>query len=208
MHKLFKTISKSETGIAAVEFAVIAPVFLSLVFGAMELGYEAMIRGTAQGAMQEAAREGTLQNATAAAIELQARDRLAGMVPPSGISVSAKNFRKLSHSSTAEKITKDVSPLGGPPGAGDCFEDMQTNGVYDANMSGLNGLGEADDMIRVTMNITFNRLTPVAPLFGLGSYKTMSISTVTQREPFADATVIPEVCLPLSTSNVSSGAIN
>jgi hypothetical protein len=206
MSKLLKNIAKSDSGIAAVEFAVIAPVFLSLVFGAMELGYEAMVRGTAQGALQEAAREGTLQNATPAAIEIQARDRLAGMVPPSGISVTARNFRKLSRSSTAEIITKDVAPLGGPPGEGDCFEDLQTNGVYDANITGANGLGEADDMLRITMNITFNRLTPVAPLFGLGSYKTMSISTVTQREPFAEATVIPEVCLPLGMS--SSGPIN
>lgn len=51
-------------GAALVEFAVVAPLLFTLIFGIMEYGYLFMVRGTAQHAAREAARVATLREST------------------------------------------------------------------------------------------------------------------------------------------------
>ena len=64
------------TGAAAVEFAIVAPIFFILVLGALEFGRLNVIRHTADQAAYEAARHAMVPGATAAEARQQANRML------------------------------------------------------------------------------------------------------------------------------------
>lgn len=64
---------RSERGAAAVEFAVVLPVLLAIVFGAIDWGYYFFVREIVVNAAREGARVGTLQIAAPATPEGEAK---------------------------------------------------------------------------------------------------------------------------------------
>lgn len=72
-------LARDRRGIAAVEFALLAPVFLGLLVGAVETGRLLWTRSVLQFAVEEAARYALVRtNATSADIEAIARAKLVG----------------------------------------------------------------------------------------------------------------------------------
>ncbi len=67
---------QSRTGAAAVEFAIVAPIFFVLLIGSLEFGRLNVIRHTADQAAYEAARHAMVPGATVAEARQQARRML------------------------------------------------------------------------------------------------------------------------------------
>jgi Flp pilus assembly protein TadG len=79
----------SRTGAAAVEFAIVAPIFFILVLGALEFGRLNVIRHTADQAAYEAARHAMVPGATVAEARQQA-NRMLRIVGARGASVDVQ----------------------------------------------------------------------------------------------------------------------
>lgn len=74
---MFRRLAHDKRGVAAVEFALLAPVFLALLLGAMETGRLLWVRSMLQFAAEEATRYALVRtDATTAAIEAIARANL------------------------------------------------------------------------------------------------------------------------------------
>jgi len=69
---------RSRRGSAAVEFAVIAPVFLLFVFGIIEYGRMVMVQQILTNSAREGARVGILDNSTQAEVDTAVNQYLAG----------------------------------------------------------------------------------------------------------------------------------
>jgi hypothetical protein len=74
------------TGAAAVEFAIVAPIFFVFLLGSLEFGRLNVIRHTADQAAYEAARHGMVPGATAAEARARA-NRMLGVVGTRGARV-------------------------------------------------------------------------------------------------------------------------
>lgn len=67
---------KKRRGAAAVEFAIVAPVFFLLVFGMVEFGRMVMVQQVITNAAREGARRAVLDGATTSAVETTVEDYL------------------------------------------------------------------------------------------------------------------------------------
>jgi hypothetical protein len=78
---------------------------------------------------------------------------------------------------------------------GECFTDVNNNGIWDAD-PGIAGQGGANDVALYTMTITYPRIFPVAGLMGWPQTQTISSSTLLKNQPYASQTVAtpPQVC--------------
>ncbi|MBN8850192.1 MAG: pilus assembly protein, partial [Sphingomonas sp.] len=68
--------------------------------------------------------------------------------------------------------------------AGECFTDINGNGVWDSD-PGANGQGGASDVTMYTMTATYPRLFPIAKMVGWSSKLTISAMTFLKNQPYA-----------------------
>jgi Flp pilus assembly protein TadG len=83
--------SKTRIGAAAVEFAIVVPIFLLLVFGIIEFGRAIMVQQILVNATREGARQAVLDGATSAGVVDTVSDYLQGAsidIAQNNISVS------------------------------------------------------------------------------------------------------------------------
>jgi Flp pilus assembly protein TadG len=69
LEKLFRICRRDRRGAAVVEFAVVAPLFITLVFGMIEYGRMVMVQQLIVNAAREGARKGVLDGSTTAQVQ-------------------------------------------------------------------------------------------------------------------------------------------
>ena len=87
VHKMSRSFRK-QRGAAAVEFAVVAPVFVLLIFGMIEYGRMVMVQQMLTNASREGARRAVLEGAT----ESDVRTVVTNYLDPANISVSTSDI--------------------------------------------------------------------------------------------------------------------
>jgi Flp pilus assembly pilin Flp len=179
-------------GATIVEFALILPVMCMTLLGFFDLGYHAYVLSVVQGALHEAARSATVGDKTGAQIDAQVAASLKSFSKNATITINKTSYTNFSDVAMPEKITSDTAPIG-TYNKGDCFEDDNGNGVWDADR-GKSGLGGADDIVNYEIVMTYPRLLPLGKLLGFSSTQTIRASTVLRNQPYAQqqtsATVI------------------
>jgi Flp pilus assembly protein TadG len=89
--RLLRRSAKDRSGGPAIEFALVAPVLLMALIGAVEFGWYFLIRNTLEYAVEEAGRYAVLhKTATQTDIQTQVRNNVIGVAPTS-ITVSFSN---------------------------------------------------------------------------------------------------------------------
>src|SRR3546814_11322299 len=88
--------SSDQRGTAITEFGLIAPVFLLLMLGALDLAHTLYMQGVLQGVVQKAARDSTLESAqeetTQLAINQKIEDQVKRLAANAAVSISRRNF--------------------------------------------------------------------------------------------------------------------
>lgn len=175
----------SSTGATVVEFALIAPVFLMLMFGVLELGHMAYVQSILQGAVQDAGRDAGLESGKEgmAAIDDRVRAQVRNIVPNGTISTERKNYASFFDVGKPEDFT-DANGNGNYD-SGECFMDANGNGGWDADRS-KTGLGGADDVVVYTATLTYDHIVPIWKMLGWDKETELSATTTLRNQPFAD----------------------
>lgn len=98
---------RKRRGVAAVEFAVIAPLFFMLLFGMIEFGRMIMVQQLLTQASREGARQAVLDGATSAQVEQAVEEYLASVsIPGTAASIAAYAGKPADKAGTG---TPDVS---------------------------------------------------------------------------------------------------
>jgi Flp pilus assembly protein TadG len=187
-----------QRGITVVEFALIAPVFLGLVCGALEMSYDLYHRSVIQGVVQRAARKAAVGGLSSGQVDAYIRSKIKPVLPESvrensaTISIIKKSYYNYSNVGKPEKITKDTVPIGSY-NATDCYEDLNANHSYDL-ATGIDGLGGADDIVYYEVTTNTPRLFPVVELVGASPNITIRTKTVIRNQPFSAQDAPVEVC--------------
>lgn len=172
-----------ERAATAIEFAIIAPVFLFMMMGVFDIGQMMYGYTVLNGAMHEAARTSSLE----AGDTVEADNRVMEMTNP--ILPGAEfTFNRVSYT--------DFNDVGRPEswndadGDGQCnnnenYVDENRDGVWSADV-GLAGNGGAGDVVIYEASIRYDPVFAIPLLADEGTRRTLSATTAVRRnQPFA-----------------------
>jgi len=184
---LIKRIRTDRSGATIVEFAMILPALCVLLLGIFELGYRSYAASLIQGALHEAARMATVGGIPMTTIDAHVKQRLSNFANNATVTTQTTSYYDFAGVAMPEKITQDTAPLG-TYNAGDCYEDANGNSSYDLDR-GRGGMGNADDIVRYQITMTYPRILPVDSFLGWSSTETIVSNTVLRNQPFAGRSI-------------------
>ena len=180
---LLQRLRDDRRGVTIVEFAVIAPVLLLTILGLSDLGYRGYVQSILDGAMQKAGRDSTLEGAGAntAVIDADVIAQVRRIAPNAEYSPSRRSYTRFSDVERAEDYsdTNDNDQYD----SGECFEDLNGNGQWDANV-GSDGQGGANDVVLYEMTVTYPRLFPLAGMLGWSENQEIKGMTLLKNQPY------------------------
>jgi TadE-like protein len=170
-------------GIAAVEFALVAPVLLIAMMGMFDAGYNMYTDAQLHGAVQASARSSTIEGASGseAAIDAYVSSAVHAIAPSAILDFERKNYANFNDVARPEEFTDSNS--NGVCDAGEPFDDTNGNTVWDADR-GSDGFGSARDAVLYTVTITYPRPFPVVAILGQDGTFTMVAKTVLRNQPY------------------------
>lgn len=191
---LLRRLRRSERGVALVEFALTAPVFLLILMGIFDYCWQMYAQQVLQGAVSKAGRDSTLEAYAddQAKLDKLVREQVQKVFSSADVSFSRKAYDSFNEVGVEERY--DDANHNGNYDAGECFEDANGNGQWDADR-GRDGNGGADDVILYTASMKFDRVLPVWRMLGQPQSTTLSSTTVLRNQPFATGSdANPDTC--------------
>jgi Flp pilus assembly protein TadG len=181
---VIRRILGDQGGATVVEFALIAPALLMMLFGLFDLSYNMYTAQMLQGAIQNAARDSTIEGAagSADAINANVTRAVRAVVPGATPTFARKSYRDFTGVNRPEDFD-DVN-ANGTCDNGEPFEDANFNGSWDLD-PGSSGFGGARDATLYTVTVTYKRPFPVYALIpGQSENFTLVASTVLRNQPY------------------------
>jgi Flp pilus assembly protein TadG len=176
---------RDKKGATLVEFGFVVGPLCVMLMGISDLGYQSYLDSVARGVLQKAARKAAVGSMNSAQIDAYLNAQLKTIKSKQGTAtVSKKSYYNFSNVGKPEKITNDKAPTGSY-NVGDCYEDANSNNVYDVN-TGAAGLGGADDIVYYEVTITMPRLFPMAKMLGWNETMTSKATTLLRNQPWTD----------------------
>jgi Flp pilus assembly protein TadG len=175
-------IRRDQRGVTAVEFALVVPVLLMMVFGIFDIGHNMYTASMLQGAIQQAARKATIEGSDEAALDAVVTQAVHSVSPYATLEFDRTAYTSFSDVSRPEDFTDLDSD--GVCNNGEAFEDANANGTWDTDR-GVAGQGGARDAVLYSVTITYRRLFPVAQFIpGQTADLTLKAQTVLRNQPF------------------------
>jgi hypothetical protein len=177
------TIASCQRGTALVEFALIAPMFLLVVLGGLDLCHTMYVRSVLVGQLQKASRDMSLEDAGAdarqAAIELLVKSAVRDVAPSAEVTLVPTAYHDYDDVGSPEEFTDGNH--NGKCDKKESFVDSNRNGQWDAD-SGADGRGGAKDVVLLTATATYDHL-PLAALFASSQKVTLTAKTLIRNQP-------------------------
>jgi Flp pilus assembly protein TadG len=183
MMKLLFRLRRSEKGAYMIELALILPVFLMLMMGIFDIGFQMYAKSVLAGAVEEAGRGSTLEsnNLNQTDVDQRVRTAVGNVADYATLSFSRTNYRNFSNVNQPESFTDNNN--NGVRNPGECYEDRNNNNTWDAS-GGAAGQGGADDVVLYRATMSYNRLFPLWRMLGEPQNESIVVSTVLRNQPF------------------------
>ena len=187
--KTMKRLKRGSDGAALTEFALVAPVLILLIMGIFDMGHSSYTNALMNGAIQKAARDLTLETGVVNQDDIDARvvAQVRNVVPATAdielVKLSHFEFEDIGQPEEYTDNNGNMQCDDGEP-----YIDYNNNGQWDANR-GAEGIGGAKDAVLYTVNVSYDRLLPMAYLAGLSDTINLSASTVLRNQPYAEQVV-------------------
>lgn len=171
-------------GVTVVEFGFVAPIALMMIFGLMEVAFQAYVQATLDGAVNAAARRATVEsNATdQTVLDAEVRDQVRTIAARADVTFDRKNYVSVSDIGIEEEY-RDKTPLNGHYDLGECFIDYNGSGYWEGDR-GRSGQGGADDFTRYKVTASYPRFFPMG-LLGMPQTANVSSVSVLRNQPYA-----------------------
>jgi hypothetical protein len=182
-------------GVTALEFALIAPVFLMMLFGTLEyclVMYATHILESATTNTSRLGKTGFSETGEGReeTILAEIERRAAGMLDIEELEISTLSYEGFDNIGQAEPYFDANS--NGSYDAGETFDDINGNGTRDEDM-GAQNLGDAKDVVVYTVTYPWQVISPMlVPVLGQGGVVTLSARTVVRNEPYDDGAAVAQ----------------
>ncbi|MEG8038804.1 pilus assembly protein [Sphingomonas sp. LR60] len=186
-------LAEHDRGAAAVEFALVALPAIIIMCGLFDLGFRQYVATQVQDSLDRAARKVTIGTSTTSdQLTAMVKDRVTSVIKGASVDVAPASYTKYQQIAKAEPITTDTPPLG-VYNQGDCFSDINRNGVWDAD-AGKAGTGGSDDVVVYVATVTYPELLPMRKLVGGNGISTIKASTMVKNQPYAAQPEAMTIC--------------
>jgi Flp pilus assembly protein TadG len=183
MIRRIRRLVRDHRGAAAVEFGLVTVPLIVMLLGLVDLGFRSYIASQLQGTMDQAARKVTIGGVSTTTVSNFVSDRIRRILPGATVVVVPKSYDDFSDVGKPEPITTDTAPLG-VYNQGDCFTDLNGNGVWDSD-GGQSGNGGGDDIVYYTATVSYPALMPLRKLLGWSATETVSATMMMRNQPYA-----------------------
>ncbi|WP_209347672.1 TadE family protein [Pontixanthobacter sp. CEM42] len=178
---VFYKLRHNQEGVSVVEFAMIAPLLCMMLLGMFDMTYNMYANQMLHGAVQEAARDSTLEGATETALDAAVTASVHDVVGGAEMTFNRKAYASFSAIAQEEHYT-DINN-DGRCNDGEPFEDANRNGIWDPDQ-GEAGNGGARDAVLYEVTIRYPRTLPIAPFIGISPFYETTATTVLRNQPF------------------------
>ncbi len=191
--RTLKDIRTDERGATLVEFAIVSLPLIVMIMAMFDLGFREYIGIQLAGALDQSARQVTVgTSTTVASIKANVTTQIRTILPGATVTVVPSSYDAFSAVGKPEPITTDTAPLG-VYNQGDCFQDLNGNGVWDSD-AGLSGTGGSDDIVYYTATVTYPEIVPMRKLLGWSATETVTGTTMMKNQPYASQADPAVVC--------------
>lgn len=181
-------LAREQDGVAAVEFAFIAPMFALLLMAVFDTGFAIYAKSVLQGAIEDGARTASLENTRWEDIEDKVNDQVRSVVPSSSpntrITFTLDPTYYGNYSDIA--LPEDFTDLNGNGDwdTNECFVDRNANSRYDTDV-GLEGRGGAQDVVSISAELEFDRVFPLWAFIGAPQTMKLTANSYLRNQPFS-----------------------
>ena len=165
------------------EFGLIVSTFMLLLLGLFDIGQVAYANALLSGAVQEAARESTLETGDSTAADARITDVVKVVAPNVKVVTTRKSYFDFDDIARPEQWNDEDN-------SGSCdndenYTDENANGRWDADI-GTTGNGGASDVVVYQATATFAPLFPNPFRIGGKADHVITASTIKKNQPFAN----------------------
>ncbi|WP_233453871.1 TadE/TadG family type IV pilus assembly protein [Tsuneonella flava] len=174
-----------DRGVTIIEFALLAPVFLVMLVGTLDLGQ--MIYGGAvlNGAVESAARSSSLETGDIGAADQMVEEQVSYILPGVDVKSTRTSYYDFADIGRAEQWNDANGD--GTCNNGEAYVDENGNDSWDEDI-GVSGNGGANDVVIYTVKATYDPIFKVPFMPESWAKRTLISSAVRKNQPFADQT--------------------
>ncbi|GAA5056289.1 hypothetical protein GCM10023208_20960 [Erythrobacter westpacificensis] len=180
---LVRDLGRDESGVTVVEFALIAPTFLLLLLGTLDIGQMVYAQSVLNGAVQTAARDASLEGGDTAAADAMVLEQISGVMPGVELNTSRTSYYDFADIERAEQWND--ADDNGICNDGEAFVDENRNGQWDDDI-GVSGNGGANDVVIYEVEATYTSPFRVPFMREAWGARTLSSSAIKKNQPFAN----------------------
>lgn len=188
--RLTRSLARNEDGTTILEFGLIAPSLIVMLMGALDFGHTLYMQSVLQGAVQKAARDGTLQSSAGSDDEVRhhidqvVRGQLGTLHNKAEVAISRRFYRTFTEA--AEQREEEFTDTNGDGvcNEGEPFDDRNSNNVRDTDGADAVENASARDNVVYTVTIHYPRMFPIDRLLGGNGETSLTAKTVLANQPF------------------------
>jgi Flp pilus assembly protein TadG len=181
--KPLAALADNRDGAAAMEFAIVAPVFLLLLMGFADIGQMAYGKAVLNGAVETAARSSSLETGDTTAADNLVKAAVAPILPNATVTTARSSYYDFADVSRAEKFTDNNA--NGTCDPGEPYVDENRSGQWEADV-GKSGNGGAGDVVLYTVTVTYKPVFLTQSMMGYDTNRTLTAVGVRKNQPFAN----------------------
>lgn len=179
----WRRLGADESGITIVEFGLIAPTFLLLLIGTMDIGQMVYAQSVLNGAVQTAAREASLEGGSTDEADALVLDRVEHIMPGVELDTERTSYYDFADIGRAEKWND--ADNNGICNDEEAYTDENANGQWDEEI-GVEGNGGANDVVIYTVRATYEPVFKVPFMPEAWETRTLVSTAVKKNQPFAN----------------------
>ena len=188
-----RAIRDAQDGAAAIEVALIFPIFLTLIFGILDVGQSVYGQSVLSGAVEIAARSSALETADTDAADQMVEDTISPILP--GATVQSTRASYFDYSNVEQPEAFSDTNADGECNNGEAFVDRNNSGTWDQD-AGSDGNGGAEDVVLYTVTVTYRSAFQIPFMDYTWNTRTLQSTAVRKNQPFADqAASTPGTCV-------------
>jgi Flp pilus assembly pilin Flp len=176
-------LADNRDGAAAIEFAIVAPVFLLLLMGFLDIGQMAYSKAVLNGAVEAAARSSSLETGDTTVADNMVKAAIAPILPNGAVVTSRKSYFDFTDVGRPEKFTDNNGD--GTCNPGEPYVDENRSGQWEADI-GKAGNGGAGDVVLYTVTVTYKPVFLTRSMMGYDTNRTLTAVGVRKNQPFAN----------------------
>lgn len=177
-----RRLAAARDGAAAIEFALVAPVFLVLLLGSYDIGHMIYAKATLNGAVEQAARSASLESGDSTAADNLVKNAIKPILPNGTVVTSRKSYYDFADINRPEKFTDLNSD--GTCNPGEPFVDENRSGSWESEV-GRSGNGGAGDVVLYTVTVTYKPIFTAGWFADHNGNRKLTAVGVRKNQPYA-----------------------